>query len=264
MLDANDDLVAGTPFLDWQPAAPAVGVPQVTLNHGDALGAFSLRFKLSRTPADVMAFTPISILQLRLSGACWSRTLTVVRDGGLLARGLTTVTGLHDYIADLIVPANAFAIGAADLQPAPVLGGGANAAHRAVLDRIKYLNMVNVGALEITRGANATKAPWILIAKLAGSIGGVFTQAAKIRSPSNLLSVAEAIRDGSTGGASDGALAGNLRTNLQRISLPKFLRAHGVTSDEQSEELVDAIAYRGTTQERISVEIKRIDLVSPW
>ena len=57
-----------------------------------------------------------------------------------------------------------------------------------------------------------------------------------------MQAVAELIRTHSTGGSTDAALAGNLRSNMLQATLPKTLRAHGVSPEEQKEELGDALA----------------------
>ena len=92
--------------------------------------------------------------------------------------------------------------------------------------------MVKLSALEVQSGQLSTTAPWAVICKLAGALGAVGTQAVRMSETSRFQSTAEVIRDHSTGGTSDPSLALNLRSNLLRATLPKVLRAHGMTADE--------------------------------
>ena len=75
-LDVNDALVAALPWLPWDPAPAAGGVPRVSLDLSGALSAFAIKCSLDRSPAAMAAFAPINMLTLRLSANAWSRLLT--------------------------------------------------------------------------------------------------------------------------------------------------------------------------------------------
>ena len=262
LVDANDDIVRCLPWLNWAPAPAVGGVPRVSLALSEALCAFAIKCKLDRSPANMAALAPINCLTLRFTAAAWSRILTAVRDGGLANQvTILILDELHSYIKSNvpIIP-----IMAADWQPATPLGVGANAAQRAASARVRFLALASVSALEAQTGILATAAPWMAICKLAGAMGGVSTQAARLEETSTVQSVAEILRSYSTGGATDAALAFNLRSNVTRANMPKQLRAHGASPDEQSEELADAFAYKLSDADRKAVEQKRIDCILPW
>ena len=65
-------------------------------------------------------------------------------------------------------------------------------------------------------------------------------------------------------GATDAALAVNLRSNVERSMLPKVLRAHGATPEEASSEMVDGYTYKLSEADRKSVEQQRVDLLPHW
>ena len=154
LVDANDQLVALLPWMPWDPAAAAGGVPCVSLALSEALLAFSIKNKLDRTPADVAAMHPVNAMTLRLTANAWSRIMTAVRDNGLAAAVPKTLEDLHNYIRDR-VPITA--ISAADWALAPALGPGANAAHRAQSLLVRYLSLATVGGLEVTAETNGRR-----------------------------------------------------------------------------------------------------------
>ena len=156
-------------------------------------------------------------------------------------------------------------IGAVDWSPAPAFTPNAgNAAARAASAKIRFLGLADIKTLECTTGALATAAPWTVICALAGAMGGVGTQAARLVETSRVQTVAETIRTHSVGGATDAALANNLRANVLRARLPKVFRSHNVSSEELSEELTDGFAYKLSDANRVMVEQKRIDLLPHW
>jgi hypothetical protein len=66
--------------------------------------------------------------------------------------------------------------------------------------------------------------------------------------------VAAMFRGKMAAGTSDAALAAGLRAAVQMAALPKVLRSHGVSADEQMDELADALAYRQSDPDRQAVE----------
>jgi hypothetical protein len=143
-VDANDAVVTGLPWLPWELAAAMGGLPRVSIKLSEALAAFAVKCKLSRTPADMVAMGPIDPLTLKLTAGAWSRILTAVRDSGLALLTIHVVGQLHDYIkANVpVVP-----IAAADWQAAAPLVVGGNAAARAAATR--FLGLANIGSLEV-------------------------------------------------------------------------------------------------------------------
>ena len=260
-MDANDIVVTQLPWLDWGPVAAVGGVPCVSLDLSQALAAFAIKCKLDRAPANLAAARPINCLTLRLNAAAWSRVLTAVRDYGFAGKTLRLIEELHAYIRSDVPLIN---ITAADWMPAPALGVGATVAARAASARIRFLSLASVASLEAQTGVLSTAAPWTAICKLVGALGGVSLQAPRLEETSTVQSVAEIVRAHSTGGTTDAALAFNLRSNVMRAVLPKVLRAHGPTPEEQSEELADAFAYKVSDADRKAVEQKRIYCILPW
>ena len=261
-LDASDALVTALPWLQWDPAPAAGGVPRVSLDLSVALSAFAIKCSLDRSPAAMAALAPINILTLRLSANAWSRLLTAVRDSGLLARTIAVLDELHAYIRESVP---IVIIGAVDWQPAPPLAiGMGNAAARAAATRIRFLGLANIAHLEVTAGALAGSAPWAIIGELSGAFGPVSTEATRRVETSHVQSVGELLRSQSSGGATDAALAFNLRSSVTRATMPKVLRSHGASVAEQSEELADGFAYKQSSADRTAVEQKRIDCLEHW
>jgi len=261
LVDANDPLVAATSWLPWDPAAAVGGIPRVSLKNSEALRAFAVRCRLDRSPASLAALAPVGMLTLRLSANAWSTVLTAIRDNGLVGAAVLDLTDLQRFITTR-VPISI--ILAADVSPAPVLGMGSNAAQREVLARIRFLGLANIHALEIQTGALANSAPWSVICTLAGALGDVGTQASRLVETAPVHAVAEALRAHGTGGVTAAAMAFNLRSNILRATLPKFLRASNVTTEEQCEELGDAFVYKLSAADRRSIEQKRLDCMSRW
>jgi len=212
------------------------------------------------------AIPAVNLLTINLNDAAWARVLTAVRDGGLALAAPVTLAALHDYIRGIVLPVGAadpFVIHPADWALMPAWAQG-TPAQRPVLARVRFLSLANIISLEVTSRPLSTTAPWTLVAKVIGALGPVGTQAARALEASQLQTTAANIRRHSVGGAEDGALAGSLRSDLLRASLPKFLKAHAATPAEQGEELSDAYAYKISELDRSSVEQKRFDLIHPW
>ena len=72
MVDANDDIVTGLSFLNWQPAAAAGGMPRMSLTRHEALWSFGIKCNLGKTPADLDALPPINMLTLNLTAGAAS------------------------------------------------------------------------------------------------------------------------------------------------------------------------------------------------
>ena len=203
-------------------------------------------------------FAPLCQL---LSAGAWSRILTAVRDNGLNTRTIAVLDELHSYIRDHVP---IVVVATADMLPAPVLGVGTNAAQRQLVAQIRYVGLANLASLEINTGALALTAPWTVICKLAGAIGAVGTQAARMVETAPVQAVAEVIRTHGAGGATDAAMAFQLRSNVMRAVLPKVLRAPNVTSGEQCEELADSFVYKASESDRRAIEQKRLDFIAHW
>lgn len=260
-VNGNDDVVTKLPFLEWRPEAAAGGLPRMSMTRHEALWSFAIKCNLGKTPADLAALPPINMLTLNLTAGAWSRLLTAIRDGGMAALTFTVLEELHAYIKESVPIC---VIGAVDWAAAPPFAVGGNAAVRAAATRIRYLGLANIRTLEYSAGTLATSAPWYSICKLAGALGGVGTQAARVAETALVQTVAENIRQHAVGGATDAALAANLRSNVERSMLPKILRAHGTTPEEVSSEMVDGFTYKLSEADRKSVEQQRVDLIPHW
>ena len=113
-LDANDAPVASPPWPRWDQAPAAGGVPRAPLDLSVA-HSFAIPYRLDKNPAAMAAPAPINMPTLRLSANARSRLLTAIRDGGLLARTVTSFDELHAYIQESVP---IVVIGAVDWQPA--------------------------------------------------------------------------------------------------------------------------------------------------
>jgi hypothetical protein len=118
-------------------------------------GACGFWYQVDRSPAAIVAMSPINLLTLKLNGNAWSRILTAVRDGGLAGMTINVLEQLHDYVkrhVPLVV------VGAVDWVASPPLAAGGNAGTRAAAARVRYLGLANVGSLEVTAGMLANAA----------------------------------------------------------------------------------------------------------
>ena len=118
----------------------------------EAVAAFTVRCKLSRTPAAMAAAAPANPLTINFTDAAWARILTCIRDGGLLVAAPTTLPALHDYIRSIVLPAgqpDPFTIHPADWAFMPAWAPGTPAT-RAVLARVRFLSLASISTLEIT------------------------------------------------------------------------------------------------------------------
>ena len=139
--------------------------------------------------------------------------MTTIRDGGMAALTITLIEALHAYIKEKVPIC---VIGAVDWSAAPPFALAGNAAARAAGARIRYLGLADIRTLEYTTGSLAVSAPWYAICKLAGALGAVGTQAARVVETAHVQVVADNIRQHAVGGATDAALAVNLRSNIER------------------------------------------------
>ena len=155
-LDANDASVASPPWPRWDQAPAAGGVPRAPLDLSVS-HSFAIPYKLDKSPAAVAVPAPINMLTLRLSTEARSRLSTAIRDGGLLARTVTSFDEPHAYIRESV---SVVIIGAVDWQlaPPPTIDAG-DAAARAAAWRERFLGLADIAHLEITAGALAGSAP---------------------------------------------------------------------------------------------------------
>ena len=80
-LPANFIGVTATALITWTPAAAlAGGGARVSLATGTMLACFGTRLKISRLAADLAVARAIHLLNLRLSGAAWSRILGELKE----------------------------------------------------------------------------------------------------------------------------------------------------------------------------------------
>ena len=260
-VDANDEVVALLQLLNWQPAPAVGGIPRVSLTHSEAMVAFAVKLQLDKSPAVVAALAAAGPLTFKFTAGMWSKLLTEVRESGLRNRTIAILEHLHEYIADCV---QVFVVAAVDCALSPPLAVGGNAAARAASAAIRFLGMARVEALEITDGTLANSMPFYVIAKLAGVLGGVHTQAARLVETSDVQAAAGHLRAGAPAGANDSALARGLRSNILLGRMPKVLRAHRATADAQLDELADSFTYKQSDADRKAVEQKRLHLMHPW
>ena len=175
LVDANDPIVTGLGWLGWNAAGIHGGLPRMSLTHGEAMTAFAIKVKLDRNPAVLAAAAPINMLTIRMVPALWSRLLSAIRDNGMAGKTISVMEELHSYIRDCVP---LILVGLLDWAPAPPLAAGANVPARVASANIKFLGMASVAQLEVQSGRLATTAPWTVICKLAGAIGGVSTRRA--------------------------------------------------------------------------------------
>ena len=274
LLPAAHPLVAATARLDWQPAPAVAGMPpQVSAPLYQVVYAFGARCKTSPAPADQAAARNASVFTLRLTGGAWSRILFQLHASGLgldpTAPPYVTVAHIRDAVSKLTLtnPLDMLVV-AADWAPSPGLAapGGAGAGPvrlRRHLAEIAFLR-VDIPSLEIRTGPRATNAPWAAISLLAGALGPVGTNAARLAGyPTSTATVAAAeLRGTSTAG--DAVLSSALRQTLVGALLPPELHPHSADATTVFEELRDGLTYRANDAGRQMVEESRAYFLAPW
>lgn len=212
---ANHPLITATACLGWEPAPPAPGgAAQVQLPTWAMVKAFGRRMQLSQAPADLATSQQVTPLNLRLTGAAWSKTTNEYIVSGLFAGApfadcASVVSAIDDLAittpANLVLVAGELDLGedtAAAVAVAGVLGAPAipgrpargrrgRAGYVAATPAVPAVLAVAAvpgrpalhAALEFLSVTStldletADSSPWALVSYLAGALGACLTQA---------------------------------------------------------------------------------------
>jgi hypothetical protein len=263
---AAESLVANTPFAPWDPVPAAAGAPAaVSLSLFQAIRIFFAPLSISPSVGDITAAKAISMWRIRLTTVAWSRILTALKASGYATSKIPSLRA-SDQLLATITPVNPthLHIIAADWAPAelfniPAGGGAVNAARRAVLQPLSYLNLVNVTMLQ-----RPGKTPMKRVSDLASYLGACSTQASRFDAVGTPAASANALSVVCGAVAlSDGLRARNVCRTLDVIQLPVTLRSITLDEIELSSELVDGIAYHRSEMDAKTITETRILNLAP-
>ena len=294
-LDVQEDIVVATSFLQWQRVMAAAGAQQlVEISTACALRAFIRRCRIGTNAADLLMARQVSIFQLALTAAAWSRILTELRDSGLLRRPMARLRDLDRNLEELTVlnPINLLLLAADFLPlapfnpPVPVVpaagrGRGRGAAAAAVGVPVQpgaavgpaELRFVSLCSLEKLQ--DPASGDLAAVALLAGMLGPCLTHAVRSDELSGVRTTAMILRpnlathiglDAATAAspAADPALASRLRTFVLSAmqSLGGLFRAVRADEMELQNEAFASFRYLlGSDSQRVAVEAQFIHCV---
>ena len=234
-------------FATWTAVAAdeAYGA-RAALPTGRMIAIFLPRCSIGPLLADVAASRKAHILNLRFYGSAWGRILAELEASGAFTFSFNTLPEFHAHLftITITIPANLHIV-ASDYNLAEAWSLGAEA-DSAASQAIRFLSLATLDTLEAKFGPHSLRWPFSVICQLAGSIGPVFTHAARSSSSSLVQSAAILLRASAAPSASDVSLAGNLRARLLRSDLPPPLRARNASWEELHNELRDLLAYDPT------------------
>lgn len=258
-IEAQQALVARTPFLPWEPYLGAQpGPARCSLATFQMFKVFGSRCCIAATDRARQAAEGIHLLNLRLSADAWSRILSCFVDSGLLAENFSDLDSFLDAITRLSLVANQdLEISELDWEPGERFVVPPNAAQNSPLAILSYLESASVALLQ--DDSDPVK-PWGLLCDLAGAIGPCLTQAARGRPTSSVQLVAQRLRAHLGGRAvSDGAAALGLKDALPDLRLPLVFRSQSIREADLRTELLDAINYHfSSAQGRAAIEARRV------
>lgn len=291
-LPAAEPLVVATPIVQWQPvAAAAGGAALVELAEWKVLAIFGSKARNGSAPADQAAAAARNLFTVQLTAAFWSQYLTELVASGLLAGSFAHRQSIQTRVVELtpITPANLQVVAASwdaqetfDAPAVPAVAGrpavarrGGRAAVPAVPGRaavpatpgppeLKFLARCNITILESTDGA----APWALLCRGAGMLGGAATRAIRLDDMSMLCRVAAPLRAAvaryvgvDPTPAYDATLAGALPVFFQNAVLMDGLTAHGASAGEFMNEALDSFRAHRSAADKLAVEESRFHLL---
>lgn len=294
VLQANEDLVAATPFLPWTnaPAGGAGAPARVMLSQFRAIRTFVRRCTLGHADGDHAAFQNASCMMFGLTDAFWGRLLTTLRDAQLLHSGpfLTWPQFLHSYRqldlsqSDMEVHQADLDIGESWETPA-IPGGPAHAAGRGRgRDRgappappvapvpavpgpadLEFLSMVTLDQ-SVTVLVTEPLGLWTdLICHLGPCSTRVSRLAPLAPVRTNALLMINALKmrllGTATGETPHPLLAINVMDLMRDATLPLCLAPPSLSDSDLRSELRDGLRYIRSDSERKAVEVSRIHLV---
>ena len=261
LVDANEPLVAATPFIPWAPVPAAAGAgAQVSMTFAQACRCFISRCSVGPLPADITAARAATAFRLRFSGAFWSRVLTELRDSGLFAVLIPSLRLLDEKRRSLDIgnPVNLLVVAADWLLTAdftlPTGAGAASVARRAVMTPMRFINLVNAVTLQ-----QGQPEPFQRLADLVCYLGSCGTSPAREDESGLPRAAAACLREaGGSAAMADGVRARAVPTLLDRIRLPTALRSMSLNEDDLGMELVDGIAFRSSAASKDNIIEQRI------
>lgn len=292
VLHADEPLVVGTPFLNWQsyPGAAVGAPPLMSVPHSRASKAFLRRCFPSADPLDVQAMSNVNCFTFFLTAAAWNRILNELIGANLLngAPFLEWPSFLQSL--ESLQPHNlgSFAISAADLdlgesfdtpaipaQPAVAArpARGRNPAVPAVpavpaqpaVPGPANLNFLALYTMDMAM-LPATASPMSVWVDLLGALNPGRTRASRDAPlallPTSAVMVNHAVALkllGAAGGvAPDALVAVNLTDMLKEMRLPRCLAPLTLNEAEMRAELRDSLRAARSDNERLAVEVSRI------
>lgn len=292
ILPADEPLVVNTPFLQWQPhpVAAAGAPPRMSIPHSRAAKSFLRRCSLSANPADAPVLATVNCFTFFLNAAAWTRILNELIGANLLnsapflawpsflqsieALQLNNPGALEILAADLDL-GETFDIPAIPAQPAvpaqPARRGQraqpaipATPAQPAVPGPAP-LNFLSLYTVDMAMLA-ASASPMSMWADLLGALSPGRTRASR-NAPLSMLATSAVMISravslkllGDAGGAAPDALvAVNLTDMLTEMRLPRCLAPLVLNDAEIRAELRDSLRSARSDNERIAVEVSRI------
>lgn len=296
ILRADEPLVNGTPFLHWQPCVggAAGAPPRVSIPHSRAAKAFLRRCSVSANPVDAQALAAVNCFTFFLTAAAWSRVLDELVNANLLlgAPFLAWPSFLESLESLQLNNLGALAIAAGDLDLGESFDTPANPGQPAVAARPARrgqqaapavpavpaqpmipgpanLNFLSLYTMDMAMlpASNSPMSVWV---DLLGALNPGRTRASR-DAPLALLSTSAVMMNhavtlkllGSAGGAaSDALVAVNLTDMLTEMRLPRCLLPLTLNDAEIRAELRDSLRSARSDNERLAVEISRIQYTS--
>jgi hypothetical protein len=264
-------VVATTPIIQWRSVAAAAGAAAlVELAEWKVMAIFGCKARLGSSPADQAAGAARNLLTLQPTSAFWSQYLTELVASGLLAGSFAHRQAIQSRVVKLIpvTPANLQVVAASwdaqetfDSPAVPAVAAvaavprrGSRIAAPAVPGRaavpavngppeLKFIARCNITLLESADGA----APWAMLCRGAGMLGGTATRAIRLDDMSMLCRVAAPLRAAvacyagvDPTPAYDATLAGTLQDFFKNVVLMDGLAAHGTSEAEFMAEALDS------------------------
>lgn len=292
VLQADEPLVIGTPFLNWQPQPGAVaGVPsRVSVPHSRASKAFLRRCFPSANPPDAQTLATVNCFTFFLNAAAWTRILNELLGSNLLNDAPFTAWPSFLQSLESIQPINpgVLAIAADDLDLGESFDTPAIAAQPAVEARAArgrqparpaapavpaqpampgpaQLNFLALYTMDMAM-IHASASPMSVWVDLLGALNPGRTRASR-DAPLALLptsavminrAVALKLLGAAGGTAPDALVAFNLTDMLTEMRLPRCLAPLTLSEAEVRAELRDSLRAARSDSERLAVEISRI------
>lgn len=276
---SDNPLVTKSPFLAWSTNNDQPNLSG--LPHAIFTKLFLPKCYLNPDHVAQHQFQNFNPLTFRLTADAWQRILTQYIDSGLLDADFNTVRELQDVIQNLtIIQPTALQlepqdINAAETFDAPATAGAQHAAGRGkgrgrgaqelpaqpAVPGPPALNFINLTSINTLQNHD-TPNPLTPLAQVAGLLGACHTRASRLPQTSPAALFADLVvpnicsRLGAPN-ASPALVASNLADFLTSNELPDIYRPDNLSPSSCREELLDGIHFRGSREQRVTVERRR-------